>query len=169
MFALKNQAMKILYAFSNSGTCNTPQGALIFGADGKLYGTTSAGVGSGCIFSLGTDGTGFDVKYDFPISSNAPGDPVAGLVLARDGMMYGTTLFGSVEQTSGLDSGVAYRFDPAKGTFKALADFNGTVGAESHAALIEGKDNYLYGTASLYGGSNKRGPDGGSVVRLGPR
>ena len=166
VFALKNRAMTILYAFSSSGVCNTPQGALIFGADGNLYGTTSAGVGSGCIFSLATNGTGFDVKYNFPITSNAPGDPVAGLVLARDGMMYGTTLFGSIEQTFGLDSGVAYRFDPAKGTFKALADFNGTVGAMPYAALIEGNDKYLYGTASLYGGSNARGTDGGSVVRL---
>jgi hypothetical protein len=81
-------------------------------------------------------------------------------------MMYGTTLFGSIEQTFGLDNGVAYRFDPAKGTFKALADFNGTVGTLPYAALIEGKDKHLYGTASLYGGSNKRGSDVGSVVRL---
>ena len=34
--------------------------------------------------------------------------------------------------------------------------------------LIEGADGYLYGTASLYGGSNKRGTDGGSIVRLSP-
>ncbi len=166
VFALKNQAMTNLYAFSSSGDCNTPQGALIFGVDGKLYGTTSAGYG--CIFSVGTDGIGFDINYVFPGSSNAPADPVAGLVLGSDGMMYGTTLFRSIEQTSGLDSGVAYRFDPAKDTFKALADFNGTVGAMPYAALIEGKDQYLYGTASLYGGSNKRGNDGGSVVRLSP-
>ena len=82
--------------------------------------------------------------------------------------MYGTTLFGSIEQTYRLDSGVAYRFDPAKNTFKALADFNGTVGSMPYAALIEGKDNYLYGTASLYGGSNARGTDAGTVVRLEP-
>ena len=168
LFALKNGTMTTLYAFSTaSGACNTPQGALIFGADGKLYGTTSSGGGGGgCIFSLSTDGTGFDVRYDFPLSSNAPGDPVAGLVLARDGMMYGTTLSGSLEQTYGLDSGIAYRFDPANGIFKALADFNGTVGAAPQASLIEGKDKFLYTTATLYAGSNKRGTDAGSVVRL---
>ena len=168
VFALKNGVMTILYAFSTaSGACNTPQGVLIFGADGKLYGTTSSGgLGGGCIFSLKTDGTGFNPLFEFSISSNAPNDPVTGLVLARDGMMYGTTVFGSIEQTYGLDTGVAYRFDPARKTFKALADFNGTVGAEPHAALIEGNDNYLYGTASLYGGSNNRGVDAGSVVRL---
>jgi hypothetical protein len=91
---------------------------------------------------------------------------VAGLVLARDGMMYGTTLFGSIEQTFGLDSGVLYRFDPANDKFKALADFNGTVGAMPYAALIEGTDKYLYGTGSLYGGSNTLGTDAGTVVRL---
>jgi uncharacterized repeat protein (TIGR03803 family) len=170
LFALRNEVLTNLYAFSTaSGACNTPQGALIFGADGKLYGTTSSGGGGGgCVFSLNTDGTGFEVGYNFPVTSNAPADPVAGLTLASDGMMYGTTLFGSVEQTYGLDSGVVYRFDPAKGVFTALADFNGTVGAMPYAALIEGKDQFLYGTASLYGGSNKRGTDAGSVVRLSP-
>ncbi len=168
VFAVKKNTLTVLYAFSNGSGCFASQGALIFGADGKLYGTASSGGdGDGCIFSLGTDGTGYEVRYAFPLSSNSPGDPVAGLVLARDGMMYGTTLFGSVEQTFGLDSGVAYRFDPANGKFKALADFNGTVGAMPYAGLIEGADNYLYGAASLYGGSNARGTDGGTVVRVG--
>jgi len=168
LFAVKNSTLTILYSFSNaSGACNTPQGALIFGANGKLYGTASSGGGGGgCVFSLKTNGTDYHVGYNFPLSSNAPGDPVAGLVLARDGMMYGTTLFGSIEQTFGLDSGVLYRFDPANDKFKALADFNGTVGAMPYAALIEGTDKYLYGTGSLYGGSNTLGTDAGTVVRL---
>ncbi len=168
LFAINSGVLKVVYAFSTaSGACNTPQGALIFGTNGKLYGTTSSGGGGGgCVFSVKTDGTDFHVGYDFPVTSNAPGDPVAGLVLARDGMMYGTTLFGSIEQTYGLDSGVVYRFDPANDKFKALADFNGTVGAMPYAALIEGTDKYLYGTGSLYGGSNTLGTDAGSVVRL---
>jgi uncharacterized repeat protein (TIGR03803 family) len=172
VFALKNGTMTTLYAFSNtaSGACYTPQGALIFGADGKLYGTTSSGGGGGgCIFSLATDGAAFAMNYNFPITSNAPADPVAGLVLARDGMMYGTTLFGSLEQTYGKDDGIAFRFDPATGAFTELADFNGTVGSAPRAVLIEGSDKYLYGTASQYGGSNKLGPDAGSVVRLSTR
>ena len=176
VFALKGRSMTILHAFDNyqstaPGTYYNPKGALIFGADGKLYGTTEAGgSGGGSIFSLNTDGTAFDVKYDFNAnaSSNAPGFPVAGLVLARDGMMYGTTLFGSLEQTYGLDSGIAYRYDPANGTFTKLADFNGTVGASPYAALVEGTNKHLYGTASLYGGSNARGTDAGTVVCLLP-
>jgi uncharacterized repeat protein (TIGR03803 family) len=171
LFAFKNGVLTNLYAFGGqaANACSTPQGALIFGADGKLYGTTTAGgLGGGCIFSLGTDGAGFAVGYYFSISSNAPGEPVAGLLLARDGMMYGATPFGSIEQTQGADSGVAYRFDPVKSTFKALADFSGTVGAMAHDSLIEGNDNHLYGTASLYAGGNARGPDAGSVVRVDP-
>jgi hypothetical protein len=67
-----------------------------------------------------------------------------------------------------MDGGVAYRFDPAKGAFKALADFTGEVGATPYASLIEGKDDYLYGTASLYAGGNARGVDAGSIVRVVP-
>ncbi len=176
VFALKGTTMTVLHAFDNDesstpGTYYNPKGALIAGADGKLYGTTEAGgSGGGCIFSINTDGTGFAVNYDFDAdaSSNAPGFPVAGLVLARDGMMYGTTLFGSLEQTYGLDSGIVFRYDPATGAFKKLADFNGTVGAMPYAALIEATNNYLYGTATLYGGSNGRGTDAGTVVFLAP-
>ena len=104
--------MTILQALS---TCSQPTSALIFGADGKLYGTTTSGGGDGgCIFSLNTDGTGFDVRYSFDANGNAPGEPQAGLVLARDGMMYGTTHFGSLERGYGQDNGVVYRFDPVR-------------------------------------------------------
>ena len=176
VFALKGSSMTVLHAFDNdestaAGTYYYPMGALIFGANGRLYGTTEAsGSGGGSIFSLATNGTAFTVNYDFNAnaSSNAPGFPVAGLVLARDGMMYGTTLFGSLEQTYGLDSGIAFRYDPANGNFAKLADFNGTVGASPYAALVEGTNNHLYGTASLYGGSNARGTDAGTVVCLLP-
>jgi len=175
VFALKGRTMKILHAFDNvestaPGTYYNPESALIFGADGKLYGTTySSGSGGGCIFSLYTNGTGFKINHDFNAdsSSNAPANPVAGLVLARDGMMYGTTLFGYLEQTYGLDNGIAYSYDPANNRFERLADFKGTVGAAPRAALIEGTDKYLYGTASAYGGNNPSGEaNGGSVVRL---
>ncbi len=166
VFAFKTGTMTILQALS---TCSEPTSALIFGADGKLYGTTtSGGSDGGCIFSLNTDGTGFEVKYSFGGSSNAPGEPDAGLVLARDGMMYGTTHFGSIERGFNQDNGIAYRYNPANGAFKALADFTAPTGDYPRAALIEGADNYLYTTTPADGGSNARGQDQGTVVRLSP-
>ena len=173
VFALKGRKLTFLHDFDNyhsgaAGTYYQPMGALIFGADGKLYGTTIAGGAGGCIFSLNTDGTGFTARNVFTQASNVPNSPAAGLVLARNGLMYGTTLFGSIEMGFDQDSGVAYSYNPANGKFKAVADFNGTVGATPRAALIEGADDHLYTTASAYGGSNTRGQDSGSVVRLMP-
>ncbi len=176
VFALKAGRMIILHAFddyesSTPGTYYNPKGALIFGADGRLYGTTeTGGSGGGCIFALNTDGTGFAVLHDFDANaaSNSPGFPVAGLVLARDGMMYGTASSGDLEGASGPDSGIVFRFDPARGAYKGLADFTGSTGSPPVAALIEGSDDTLYTTASFYGGGNARGPDHGSVVRVVP-
>ena len=166
VFAFKNGVMTILQALS---TCSEPTSALIFGAHGKLYGTATSGGGDGgCIFSLDTDGSGFTVNYSFDADSNAPGEPDAGLVLARDGMMYGTTHFGSIERGYGQDNGVLYRYNPVSGAFKALVDFTAPTGDYPRAALIEGADNYLYTTTPADGGSNKRGQDEGTVVRLSP-
>ena len=173
VFSIKSNRLVILHAFDNyhssdAGTFYQPMGALIFGADGKLYGVTSTGGDGGAIFSLNPDGTGFAAGHVFTISSNAPGDPAAGLLLASNGLMYGTTLFGSIEMGFNQDCGVLYSYNPATGAFKAVADFTGAVGAASRAAPVEGTNKFLYTTASLYGGSNANGTDAGSVVRLVP-
>jgi uncharacterized repeat protein (TIGR03803 family) len=83
-------------------------GALIQGSDGELYDTAGIGgsswhtdpvlYGSGTIFRMRTDGTGFQVLKNFnPSSATNPPDgetPYAGLVQASDGAFYGTTGFG---------------------------------------------------------------------------
>jgi hypothetical protein len=144
-----------------------PQAALIFGADGKLYGTSSGG-GGGTLYSLATDGSGFAVAYAFSGAGGFGGnDTVTALVLGSDGWMYGTELEGSLTCNCGSD-GAIFKFSPRTGVLKGVAAFTTDTGAQSRGALIEGTDGYLYGTTSLYGGSNNRGQDAGTIVRLLP-
>ena len=166
VFSFTGRAITTLHAFgSNSGDMSgNPRSALIFGANGRLYGTTYSGSPGGSIFWLNTDGSGYASKTVLnPQVAGAGFEATSGLLLARNGVMYGTTYAGGTG-----DDGCVYSFNPVNSVFRVLASFGTTTGAAPVAALIEGSDNFLYGTASLYGGSNSRGSDAGSVVRVVP-
>ena len=176
VFAYANKAITILHTFDSaeSSTPNTyffPMGALIFGATGKLYGTTYSGGTAGCIYALNTNGSGFSPSPVFNGNNAAnalAGFPVAGLTLARDGFMYGTTLEGS-SKADGGNGGTVYRYNPANAAYKGLASFTGSTGYAARAALIEGADSFLYGTTSLHGEAiNNSGTDAGTVYRVTP-
>ena len=148
---------KIIHSFDGSVSA-TPFGALIYGADGLLYGTTASGSSGGSLYSLDTNGGTFAVDAIF-----AGGEPAAGLLLGSDGMMYGT-----LESSEVSSDGSTYSYDPVTKAMKAQVGFTTTTGAAPVAALVEGKDGFLYGTNTLYGGSGKNGVDAGSLYRIGP-
>ncbi|MBD5654872.1 MAG: hypothetical protein IAI50_06790 [Candidatus Eremiobacteraeota bacterium] len=162
VFALKGSALTVLHAFDVApDTTGQPICALIFGVDGKLYGTTYAGNPASGIFSLNTDGSGFSSQNVFNSQiAGQPYGPKSGLLLASNGLMYGMTYDDG--------DGTIYSYNPAKALLTLLVGFNGNNGAAPTDALIEGTDNFLYGTTTLYGGSNKLGGDAGTIVRLGP-
>lgn len=96
-----------LYQFSaEDGQNANPDGAvptagLTLGSDGLLYGVASVGggSGSGAIFKLGTDGSGFTALYAFssPDSQGANADgasPSATLIKDASGNLLGTTAAG---------------------------------------------------------------------------
>src|SRR6266542_4226024 len=73
-----------------------PFGGLIEGSDGVLYGATryGGGVDLGTVFKINRDGAGYSVLHRF---TNAPGTgayPIAGVLEASDGMLYGRTISG---------------------------------------------------------------------------
>jgi hypothetical protein len=51
---------------------------------------------------------------------------------------------------------------------KAQIGFTSATGADPRRVLIEGKDQYRHRTNSLYGGSNSRAGDAGTLYRIGP-
>jgi uncharacterized repeat protein (TIGR03803 family) len=88
----------LLYLFGNQDlhSDGNPEGGLIIGPDGNFYGTTSlGGVSVGSIFQM-TSGGRVTNLHSFGDQS-VPNDglqPVARLVQAKDGNLYGTTWFG---------------------------------------------------------------------------
>lgn len=78
---------------------HAPQGDLLLASDGRLYGTSTRGGSSlaGSIFRINTNGTGYQVIYTFKnVGSAYPNGylPMAGLVQADDGNLYGVTTEG---------------------------------------------------------------------------
>ena len=140
-----------------------PVGALMQGADGYFYGTAARGgaTGSGTIFRVRFDGTGFEVLRTFPVLTQASSsDPftnadgavlLAGLTDGRDGRLYGVASTGG---SKGL--GTVFAYDPVGGVFTVLHNFDGNQGAQPSGELRLGQDGKLYGTAST-GGTNDSG------------
>jgi uncharacterized repeat protein (TIGR03803 family) len=133
-------------------------GPLAEGADGKFYGTASAGGvnGRGTVFRINFDGTGFQVIHTFAATTtdaatslikNADGaTPVAGLIDGGDGFLYGVA---SDAGTKGY--GTIFAISPDGTTFTNLHDFDSTGGARPIAELALFSDGKLYGSTAAGG------------------
>ena len=143
-------------AFTN-GDGMYPRGGLV-AAGNQLYGVMAAGGpgGSGTIFAINTDGSGFTNLYSFsPMEMYANSDgatPVARLVLAGD------TLYGACSGGGTLDmmlmrgGGTLFRLNINGGCFTNLYSFLlDTNGGAPNGLVVCGGE--LYGTTE-YGGSN---------------
>jgi uncharacterized repeat protein (TIGR03803 family) len=133
---LHAQSYQVLYNFNcASGGC-TPEGALVQGKDGNLYGTTSAGGSNnlGTIFVVSTAGTGYTVLWNFDSSTGAP---TGGLTVSSvDGNFYGTT------------GSTLYRFVLSTLTLTVLHTFSNTEGIPQ-GPPVEDTHKNLYGVNDL--------------------
>jgi uncharacterized repeat protein (TIGR03803 family) len=147
-----------------------PEAVLVQATNGSLYGTTAGGGANsnsacgpfsdscGTVFKI-TNGT-LTTLYSFCSQSNcADGDgPIAGLVQATNGNLYGTTDDGGANS-----DGTVFKITP-NGTVTTPHSFDNTDGANPSAGLIQGTSGYLYGT-TVAGGANGLG----TVFRITPR
>ncbi|HUE04609.1 MAG TPA: choice-of-anchor tandem repeat GloVer-containing protein, partial [Bryobacteraceae bacterium] len=152
-FAMASPAQTLTVLFSFSGSDGyQPVAPLIQGIDGNLYGTTSlgGGAGNGTLFRITPGGT-LSTLHNFCSSAKcADGSrPVAGLVQAADGNLYGTTQYGGVNIA--LGDGTVFRITPG-GTLTTLYKFcslaNCADGAYPAAGLVRGRDGNFYGTTA---------------------
>lgn len=145
-------AVSTIVAFNASN----PIGNLVRGADGALYGVSIPGttVAGGLVYRVAVDGTSTTTIYQ--LQPNDGFSPGAGLLLGRDGNLYGTTKFGRAGESnstgivfrvsqSGSDFTVLHRFAPITSINPDLSAVNAD-GAYPEAELAEGSDGYLYGT-----------------------
>ena len=144
--------LQTLYAFSGGADGAVPTAKLSTDLNGNLYGTTSVGGsgGNGVVFKISRGSTKPKVIFDF--GNGATGaSPSAQITLAFNGNLYGTTTSGGASGQFGTVFEIT-----SSGTFSDIHDFNGTDGATPQGALLDGGDNYLYGT-TVAGGAMSSG------------
>jgi uncharacterized repeat protein (TIGR03803 family) len=136
-----------LYSFTGGSDGSGPLAGLVL-LGSTLYGTASGGgtSGSGTVFAINTNGTGFTKVHMFAGGES----PRAGLALA------GNTLYGTTEQGGRFNSGTIFAVNTDSTGFTNLYSFSGgSDGAYPLAGLIL-SGSTLYGTAIL-GGSAGNG------------
>jgi len=132
------------------------------GTDGNFYGTTpgTAAGGVGEVFQITQTGT-LTVLHIFCLQSDCAdgAGPIAGLLQAIDGNLYGTTYGGGVN-----GYGTVFKITP-RGKLTTLHSFDGTDGDRPEAELVQGTDGNFYGTTFLGGAYGSYG----TVFKITPR
>jgi uncharacterized repeat protein (TIGR03803 family) len=127
-----------------------PEGSLVEGSDGVLYGTTFDGygdlssIGSGTVFQINRDGSGYRTIHRF--ASISDGFHPSTLVL-RDGIVYGVTVSGG---TDFGNKGTLYKIAAKEMSFSVVHRF-GTLQGDAAAppqGLFLASDGTLYGNSS---------------------
>lgn len=144
-------AIKVIHNFTDTGSDGGfPDSPLTQGADGNLYGTTAEGGtnNSGEIFKLTLAGS-FTMLHSFDVYTgsfgvnNDGGGPVAGLLFASDGNLYGANSLGGA-----FGNGTLFRATTG-GAFTKLYDFGTGLesGPQPLATLMEHTNGIYYGAA----------------------
>jgi uncharacterized repeat protein (TIGR03803 family) len=105
------------------------------------------------LFRLKKDGTGLELIRELSGLGGEGRNPHAELMQGKDGMLYGVTLSGGVN-----NGGLVFQIAPDGSGYKTLYAFSES-GAEGHrpyAGLALGTDGSLYGTTSR-GGPTRAG------------
>jgi uncharacterized repeat protein (TIGR03803 family) len=149
----------LLHTFAPGPNKNYPNGnlpsLLIEGSDGKLYGTTLFGgvggcngyCGSGVLYRVSKNGTGFQVIHKFCSASNCSDGGFGILVAGTDGNIYGSSFSGGTGNCGGFyqGCGTIFRVTPSSGTYQVVVNFDiSTIGAFP-SGLTLAADGTFYG------------------------
>jgi uncharacterized repeat protein (TIGR03803 family) len=149
--------LTVLHSFAGTDG-SFPQAPLVQASNGILYGTTSYGgastkcnLGCGTVFEITPSGS-FKVLLSF--NGTGGQNPLAGLVQATDGDLYGTTSPTDTDPTDCVNNscGSIFQITPS-GRLTTLHSFQGTDGSYPVGGLMQATNGTLYGTTSI-GGTN---------------
>jgi uncharacterized repeat protein (TIGR03803 family) len=166
-----NWVLNTLYSFTGADDGGYPQARVTFGADGSLYGTTSAGgyQGYGTVFNLKPQPSACKtalcpwtetVLYRFQGGSDGGVPTYGDLTFDPAGSLYGTTLGGGLQSCNGATCGVVFKLthSGASWTESVLYSFTGgNDGGNPYSGVIFDNAGDLYGTCYLGGGAGSLG------------
>jgi len=162
------QTLTTLYSFTGASG-NGPGAGVVRDNAGNLYGTTSAGGGSGyygTIFKLNAAGN-LTVLHRFTYGPDGA-FPSASLIRDAAGNLYGTAAVGGDPNSCQGNCGTVFKVDAA-GRFTVLYPFTGPPDGAlpSNGGLIRDANGNLYGTTSLGGDTGcDNGLGCGTVFKL---
>jgi uncharacterized repeat protein (TIGR03803 family) len=163
----------VLHSFSPRTDTENPMAAVVFDAQGNLYGTAGRGpgFGNGDVFKLtpNPDGT-WTATILHSFAGGADGWwPYGDLIIDAAGNLYGTTLGGYYDYQTG--SGTVFKLAPnPDGTWTKTVIHSfagGTDGLGPYAGVIMDAKGNLYGTTEQ-GGQGKYSSGYGTVFMLTP-
>ena len=137
--------LTILHSFTGTdGDGETPMSSMTLVGSTTLYGTTENGgtYGDGTIFSINTDGTGYQVLYSFGATATDGEEQVAGLTLD------GSTLFGTTSIGGSTGGGTVFSIHTDGTGYQVVDSFTGNNQSISGLTL---DGSTLFGTTE-YGG-----------------
>jgi uncharacterized repeat protein (TIGR03803 family) len=149
----KAQTFTNLYSFTGTNDGGTPNGGLIQGKDGNLYGTTGYGgkQDGGTAFRISTGGA-LTILYSFN-DGEYFGSPLA---QGTDGGFYGTSGF-----INGTAGGKVFKIS-SNGVLTVLHSFSGSDGASPNYGVMQGRDGNFYGTTEVV----QSGFTGGTIYKI---
>jgi uncharacterized repeat protein (TIGR03803 family) len=145
-----------LYSFCAQTNCtdgSSPEATLLEAKNGDFYGTTERGGthNQGVVYQITAAGT-YKVLYSFCAKTNCTdgANPLAGLMQASNGWLYGTTSSGGAK-----GAGTVFGITPA-GKFQSVHSFGFVDGSSPVSVLVQASNKAIYGT-TLTGGLRNDG------------
>jgi uncharacterized repeat protein (TIGR03803 family) len=162
--SVQAQTFTLIHTFTGRGDGANPYAGLTMDAAGNLYGTTAQGGGKGCggngcgtVFKLSHKGSDWVLTPLYSFAGGYDGaEPYAGVILASNGSLYGTTGSGGGSGCSSNGCGTVFSLRPAAHACpNVLCPWTETVvdrfeggndGEFPYSELTEDQSGNLYGT-----------------------
>ncbi len=145
-----NNIYTVKLEFDGLNKGKNPNGSLVIGNNGKLYGMTQKGGSNdyGVLFEYDPLLNMYNKKIDFDGTSYGK-YPLGNLIQASNGIFYGLTSEGGIN-----DLGLLFEYDISTNLLSNKFDFDGTNNGQNPSAdLIQANNGLLYGMATN-GGMN---------------
>ena len=137
----------VVHYFSGLDGSRPDNGKLCY-VNGLLYGTTGKGGSNdmGVLFSYNPNTETYTKLHNFD-GLNSGRNPYSNVIIASNGKLYGTTLYGGTN-----DFGTLFEYNIASNTLTKKLDFDGTnMGRNIYGNVIEATNGKLYGVTNRGG------------------